>query len=79
MNIFTIFQNDFIYHDFQPLYYLGESQSLYAYEGLLRNKYNENAETVFQSAMQANILYKLDTLSISKALSSFSQNGLPRV
>ncbi|WP_064091664.1 EAL domain-containing protein [Rossellomorea aquimaris] len=73
MNIFSIFQNDFIYHDFQPLYFLGEQESLYAYEGLLRNTQNENAESVFQSAIKANILYKLDTLSISKALESFAQ------
>ncbi|MEI2666444.1 EAL domain-containing protein [Rossellomorea sp. LJF3] len=76
MNIFTIFQDDFIYHDFQPLYDMGEHRTLYAYEGLLRNKYNENPESVFQSAMKANILYKLDTLSISKALESFSENGI---
>ncbi|WP_044340385.1 EAL domain-containing protein [Rossellomorea aquimaris] len=76
MNIFTIFQNNYIYHDFQPLYEMGEQQTLFAYEGLLRNKYNENPESVFQSAMKANILYKLDTLSISKALESFSENGL---
>ena len=35
MNIFTIFQNDLIYHDFQPLYQMGEHRTLYAYEGFI--------------------------------------------
>ncbi len=71
MNIFSIFQDDLIYHEFQPLYMLGHQQSLYAYEGLLRNTFNQNPEQVFQTAIKANILYKLDTLSITKAMESF--------
>ncbi|WP_175986414.1 EAL domain-containing protein [Bacillus sp. Marseille-Q1617] len=74
MNIFTIFQDDFIYHDYQPLYTIDHCQSLYGYEALLRNIYKENPETLFQTAMKANILYKLDTLSISKAIEGFLHN-----
>jgi EAL domain-containing protein (putative c-di-GMP-specific phosphodiesterase class I) len=74
MNIFTIFQDDFIYHDYQPLYTIDHSQSLYGYEALLRNTHKENPEKLFQTAMRANILYKLDTLSISKAIEGFFRN-----
>jgi EAL domain-containing protein (putative c-di-GMP-specific phosphodiesterase class I) len=74
MNIFTIFQDDFIYHDYQPLYTIDHSQSLYGYEALLRNTLKENPEKLFQTAMRANILYKLDTLSISKAIEGFFRN-----
>ncbi|XXM71589.1 EAL domain-containing protein [Lysinibacillus sphaericus] len=71
MNIFTIFQNDYIYHDYQPLFTIGHTQALYGYEALMRNTHKENPETLFQTAMRANILYKLDTLSISKAVEGF--------
>jgi EAL domain-containing protein (putative c-di-GMP-specific phosphodiesterase class I) len=74
MNIFSIFQDDFIYHDYQPLYTIEQSQSLYGYEALLRNTHKMNPEKLFQSAMKANILYKLDTLSISKAIEGFFHN-----
>jgi EAL domain-containing protein (putative c-di-GMP-specific phosphodiesterase class I) len=74
MNIFTIFQDDFIYHDYQPLYTIDHSQSLYGYEALLRNTHKENPEKLFKTAMKANILYKLDTLSISKAVEGFFRN-----
>jgi EAL domain-containing protein (putative c-di-GMP-specific phosphodiesterase class I) len=74
MNIFSIFQDDFIYHDYQPLYTIEQTQSLYGYEALLRNTHKMNPEKLFQSAMKANILYKLDTLSISKAIEEFFHN-----
>ncbi|MBH9968645.1 EAL domain-containing protein [[Bacillus] enclensis] len=77
MNIFTIFQNDYIYHDYQPLFMMGHTPSIYGYEALMRNTHKENPETLFQTAMRANILYKLDTLSITKAIEGFlcHQNG----
>jgi EAL domain-containing protein (putative c-di-GMP-specific phosphodiesterase class I) len=74
MNIFTIFQNDYIYHDYQPLFTMGHRPSLYGYEALMRNTHKENPETLFQTAMRANILYKLDTLSITKAVGGFLSN-----
>lgn len=71
MNIFEFFQEDYVYHQFQPLYSLNKDQNIYAYEALLRNVSNANPEMVFQSAIRANILYKLDTMSIQKAITTF--------
>ncbi|WP_335869575.1 EAL domain-containing protein [Bacillus sp. 2205SS5-2] len=71
MNIFDFFQEDVIYHEYQPLFSLDSGNELYAVEALLRNASNVNPESVFQSAIRANILYKLDTLSIQKAVESF--------
>lgn len=77
MNIFDLFQEDCIFHQYQPLYLLSGEHELFAYEALFRNAMNKNPEMVFQSAMKANILYKLDTMSIQKAISSFIQRELP--
>ncbi|MCA1057043.1 EAL domain-containing protein [Rossellomorea aquimaris] len=74
MNIFTIFQNDFIYHEYQPLFTIDGSQHLYGYEALMRNIHQVNPEALFHTAMKANILYKLDTLSISKAIEGFCRH-----
>lgn len=71
MNVFEIFQGDTIYHDYQPLYCLKNEQKVFAYEALLRNVSRIDPESVFRSAMQANILYKLDTHSIQKAINTF--------
>ncbi|KUP09812.1 hypothetical protein Q73_00785 [Bacillus coahuilensis m2-6] len=72
MNIFEIFQEDFLYHEYQPLHYLREGQPIFAYEALLRNLSKVNPEQVFQTATRANILYKLDSVSIHKAVQTFA-------
>jgi EAL domain-containing protein (putative c-di-GMP-specific phosphodiesterase class I) len=71
MNVYEIFNGDSIYHDYQPLYCVGDTNKVFAYEALLRNAAKINPESVFKSAKKANVLYKLDTYSLQKAIASF--------
>jgi EAL domain-containing protein (putative c-di-GMP-specific phosphodiesterase class I) len=71
MNVYDIFKADTIYHDYQPLYTLASRKRLFAYEALLRNAAQINPEDVFKSATKANVLYKLDTCSLQKAITSY--------
>lgn len=71
MNVYDFFQSDTIYHEYQPLYTLTTRKKVFAYEALLRNATNINPESVFKSAAKANVLYKLDTYSIQKAITSY--------
>lgn len=71
MNVYEIFNGDTIYHEYQPLYCLKDRNKIYAYEALLRNEAKINPDSVFKSAIQANILYKLDTISLQKAIASY--------
>jgi EAL domain-containing protein (putative c-di-GMP-specific phosphodiesterase class I) len=73
MNVYDLFQSDTIYHEYQPLYTLSNRKKVFAYEGLLRNATPINPERLFKSAAKANLLYKLDTYSLQKAISTFVQ------
>ncbi|WP_077214888.1 EAL domain-containing protein [Bacillus dakarensis] len=60
-------------HAYQPLWQL-HNWKVYGYEALLRfteGAQNQNIEAIFDEARREGSLYELDTLSISKAISSF--------
>ncbi len=64
-----IMQNDF-YHVFQPIYEFPE-RSILGYEALIRSKSNIYPDLLFQYATEQNNLFKLDSLSITQAISTY--------
>ncbi|KGX93770.1 diguanylate phosphodiesterase [Pontibacillus halophilus JSM 076056 = DSM 19796] len=71
MNVFDLIQKDHLFHYYQPLYHL-KTEEVYGYEALLRSSNQKNPELLFRHAMNDNLLYKLDTTSIEKALHAYS-------
>lgn len=63
-----------IYHHFQPIFHLEDKKRI-GYEVLLRSKTFSNPELFFHYAIKSNQLYRLDCLSIYKALRTFRPNG----
>jgi EAL domain-containing protein (putative c-di-GMP-specific phosphodiesterase class I) len=64
-----IIQKKQFHHVCQPIYAL-ETWDIFGYEALLRCKFYQNPEHLFQLALEENRLYELDTCSVEHALSS---------
>jgi EAL domain-containing protein (putative c-di-GMP-specific phosphodiesterase class I) len=64
-----ILRKKMFHHVYQPIYAL-EDWKVFGYEALLRCKFFQNPESLFQFAMEKNRLYDLDTCSVQLALSS---------
>lgn len=73
MTIQTLIEEELFYHYYQPIYNL-EDESKMGYEVLLRTDTYENPENLFQEARNTNLLYELDTKSISKGVKSYELN-----
>lgn len=66
-----IIRKKMFHHVYQPIYAL-EDWKVFGYEALLRCKFFQNPESLFQFAMKKNRLYDLDTCSVQLALSSIN-------
>lgn len=71
MNIFELLKRNRLFHNYQPLHHLADD-AIYGYEALLRSTIQSSPEALFKIAMQSNTLYKLDTMSIEKAFTHYS-------
>jgi EAL domain-containing protein (putative c-di-GMP-specific phosphodiesterase class I) len=69
-DIASFIEEERFYHYYQPIFNL-ETGIKIAYEGLLRSKEYKSPEVPFQIARKENILYRLDTRSMYKAMLSY--------
>lgn len=70
-----IIRKKMFHHVFQPLYAL-ENWDVFGYEALLRCKFFQNPESLFQLAIEKNRLYDLDCCSIYHALTSVNVQNI---
>lgn len=61
-----------IYHEYQSIVDI-KTGDIFGYEALLRSKVNVNLPEIFQSARDFNVLFKLDSISIQKALKEMNK------
>lgn len=64
------FNEEEIYHVFQPIYDI-QTSSISGFEGLLRSKKEPNTEVIFKKAEITGKLSELDIFSIKKAINSY--------
>ncbi|SET47358.1 EAL domain, c-di-GMP-specific phosphodiesterase class I (or its enzymatically inactive variant) [Salinibacillus kushneri] len=69
-NFESILDQQLFFHHFQPIIDIQNQNQTIGYEGLLRSHYIQNPETLFNTAIQKNRLFELDTASIIKAIQS---------
>ncbi|GAA0493212.1 hypothetical protein GCM10008986_19600 [Salinibacillus aidingensis] len=67
-----VIEQQLFFHHFQPIMDI-QKHKIIGYEGLLRSNYIQNPETLFNTAIETNRLFELDTASIIKAIQTFDE------
>lgn len=62
-----VIDNNLFYHHYQPVYNIHNNKA-FGYEGLLRSKYVQNPQLLFDKAIKIDRLAQLDTSSVTTAL-----------